>query len=468
MRKLTIQGGLLIIATFLFCIESQSVLAQEAVSTATSSSTSTTSSLETTTDSTENATSSPAGTTSSSAGAPAISSERSGAGIFSRTPVQILATIQGGYDDNVNTSANQTQGSAFTSGNVVLDYDFGDPRLQLILNAGAGGTYYYERLANQNYDINLKGALGVTYKATPRLTLGSTILASYLTEPSFNYGVGVNTRQGNYFYTTDKFFVSYEWTHRFTTRTSYTFGTINYDNNSIGVFANRVDNTFGNEFRLQLVPTTSLVAEYRFQTVNYFHEGEVVIPAMIVFNGMFVVIPAVRLHQDSTTQFVLAGLDHTFNPRLTASLRGGAEFRSYDADGDRTGPYFEGTLNYILGKRASLTWTNRYGIEEPDVPTSQSRTTFRTGLEARYNLTSRISSNLAAYYEHSDYHAAVSSSTLSTAFTEDSVDLSIALRYAVTRYFGVEARYNHTEISSDTASRDYARNRYSAGLTFTF
>lgn len=467
MRNLRARSRFFGIAALLFFVPCSVVRAQEAVST-TSSTATTTSSSETTTDASQGTISSPGNPPTSTAPATAVTSEPSGTGIFSKSPIKLTATLLGGYDDNVNTVPGREEGSSFTTGHVVASYDFGNPRLQLSLAATAGGTYYYERLANQNYDIDLLLGLEVRYKASPRLTLGSTILASYLTEPSFNYGVGVNTRQGNYFYTTDRFFVSYEWTQRFTTRTSYTFGAVNYDNNSIGVFANRVDNTFGNEFHFQLVPTTSLVAEYRFQTVNYFHEGEVVIPAMIVFNGMFVIVPAVRLHQDSTTQFVLAGLDHTFNPRLTASLRGGAELRSYDADGDRTGPYFEGTLNYILGKRASLTWTNRYGIEEPDVPNSQSRTTFRTGLEARYNLTSRISSNLAAYYEHSDYHAAVSSSTPSTAFTEDSVDLSIALRYAVTRYFGVEARYNHTEISSDTASRDYVRNRYSGGLTFTF
>ena len=460
MRNLRARSRFCGIAALLFFVPCSVVWAQEAVST-TSSSSATTSSSGATTDVSQT-------TTSSAAVGAAVSSQPSGAGLFSRSPVKITTTLLGGYDDNVNTVPGHEEGSSFTTGHVVASYDFGNPRLQLSLAATAGGTYYYERLANQNYDIDLVLGLEVRYKASPRFTLGSTILASYLTEPSFNYGVGVNTRHGNYFYTADRFFVSYEWTQRFTTRTSYTFGAVNYDNNSIGVFANRVDNTFGNEFLFQLVPTTSLVAEYRFQTINYFHEGEVVIPAMIVFNGMFVIIPAVRLHQDSTTQFVLAGLDHTFNPRLTASLRGGAEFRSYDADGDRTGPYFEGNLNYILGKRASVTWTNRYGIEEPDVLNSQSRTTFRTGLEARYNLTSRISSNLAAYYEHSDYHAAVSSSTPSTAFTEDSVDLEIALRYAMTRYFGVEARYNHSEISSDTASRVYARNRYSAGLTFTF
>jgi hypothetical protein len=455
MRKLAAQWTFCAIAALFFCIQSQTVRAQDAVPSTTTSSATTTGPTEST-------------TTTSSAGVPAVSSQPSGAGVFSRSPVEIVATVSGGYDDNINTVTGGAQASAFTNGHLILSYDFGNPRLQLTLNAGAGGTYYYESRANQNYDIDLRGGLGITYKATSRLTLGSSIVISYLTEPSFDYAGGLNRRNGNYFYTTDKFFALYEWTRRFSTKTSYTLDALNYDNNSIGVFANRVQNTVGNEFQYQVVPTTKLVGEYRFQTINYFHEGEVVIPEMIVFNGMFVIIPAVRLHQDSTTQFVLAGLDHSFNPRLSGSVRGGAEFRSYDSDGDRTGPYFEGTLNYVVGKRTSVSWTNRYGIEEPDVPNAQSRTTFRTGVQVKYDLTSRISANLASYYEHSDYRGSISSSVPSMPFTEDSVDVGLTLRYAITPYLRVEAGYGHTEVNSDMALREYSRNRYHGGLSFTF
>ena len=270
--------------------------------------------------------------------------------MFTPTPVKIYATLLGGYDDNVGTSRTSKQGSAFTAGNVILDYTFGDPRLQIILNGGAGGVYYYKQVGGQNYDIDLKGALGVTFKASPRLTLGSTVLVEYLTEPSFDAPGGLNSRNGNYFYTTDKFFVSYLWARRFSTKTSYTLEAFNYDNSAFGAFSDRVTNTFGNEFLFQLVPTTALVAEYRLAIVSY------------DMNSL-----------DSTTHFALGGIDHQFNPRLSASLRGGAEFRSYDQDGNRTSPYVEGLVTYALGKRTSVSWNSRYGIEEADLPGFQSR-----------------------------------------------------------------------------------------------
>ena len=368
-----------------------------------------------------------------------------GAGVFSTTPVKILASLSAGYDDNVNTNIGPKQGSSFTSGNLILDYTFGNPRLQLILNAGAGGVYYIDHVTGQDYDIDLKGAFSINYKASPRLTLGSTLLLEYLTEPSFDNPGGLNSRNGNYFYTTDNFFVAYEWSRRFSTKTSYTLEAYDYESNSVATLSNRTSHTFGNEFRLQMVPTTLLVAEGRYNTVSYQSSS-----------------------LDSTTYFALGGIDHTFNPRFTGSLRGGAQFRSYDADGDRTSPYFEGTLAYAVGRRTSVSWNTRYGIEEPEVPGAQSRTTFRTGLHTKFDLTSHISSTLDAYYVHDEYHSLATAVLPVVPFSEDSFDIGVALRYAITPLIAIQAAYHYTDVTSDVAFREYSRNRISGGLSFTF
>jgi hypothetical protein len=444
MRRLSV-----VLLALIFAASPHALRAQEAVSTTgTSGSTSSAgapSSSTTTSELSTGTTAPPTAVTSTSGEAATLTGGPSGVGVFSRTPIQIYATVSGGYDDNVNTQQNTKQGSAFTNGNVILDYTFGDPRLQLILNGGAGGTYYYEHVNGQNYDIDLKGALAITYKSSPRLTLGSSLLADYLTEPSFDTPGGLNSRNGNYLYTNDKIFAAYNWSQRFSTKTSYTFDAYNYDNNTVGVFSNRVSNTFGNEFQLQLVPTTSLVAEYRYDIVTYENAS-----------------------LDSTTHFALGGIDHIFNPRLSASLRGGAEFRSYDQDGQRTAPYFEGMVSYAVGKRVTVSWNNRYGLEEPEVPGSQSRTTFRTGFQTKFNFTSRISSNVDLYFVHDDYHAFTSAPIITPGFTENTFDGNISLRYGITPLFGVQAGYHHTDISSDVQFREYSRNRVYAGVSLTF
>jgi uncharacterized protein (PEP-CTERM system associated) len=216
-------------------------------------------------------------------------------------------------------------------------------------------------------------------------------------------------------------------------------------------------------------PTTSLVGEYRYEIISYLHDGEVVVPAMfILVNGVPVKIPPVRLHQDSTTQFLLAGFDHAFNPRLTASFRGGAEFRDFETGDSESSPYFEGTLAYALGKKTTLTWTNHYGLEEPQIVSAQQRKTFRTGLTGKYDFTPRISGTLSAYFENDDYQGTNSAGAVSPSFTEQSFDIAFSFRYAITRSFGIEAGYNYTDVSSDTSLRDYSRNRYWGGLNVTF
>lgn len=384
-----------------------------------------------------------------------------GTGVFSPTPVQIYLSVFGGYDDNVNTSLGPKKGSEFVGGNAILDYTFGDPRLQIALNAGAGGNVYFEKVNGQDYDIDLKGAVGISYKSTPRLTIGGTAILEYLTEPNFENPGGINSRNGNYFYTTDELFATYLWSRRFSTKTSYNFEAYQYDNNAVGLYSDRISNTFGNEFRFQMVPTTLLVAEYRYGIVNYAHEGEVIVPATLL-------TPAVQLQLDSMTHYVLGGVDHVFNPRFSGSIRGGAEFRSYDAGGDRTGPYFEGTLSYIVGKRTSVSWNARYGLEEPEVIGAQSRTTFRTGFHVKFDLTSRISSTLDAYYSHDDYHSDTNAAAPIMPFSEDTFDIGLGVRYAITPLLGVQAGYHYTDVASDSAFREYSRNRVDGGLSLKF
>jgi hypothetical protein len=367
-----------------------------------------------------------------------------GLGNYSAPPFLISISVRGGYDDNVNTSSISPNESWFTNVGASLTYAFGDARTRFDLAAGGGVTYYFDRI-DSDYDTNVYAGFSLTHKASPRLSLSTTVYATYQEEPDFSLFLGLNRRSGNYFYTRDKFTVTYLWTARFSTATSYTLGVIRYDDSSVSLFADRFENTVGNEFRFLLYPTTTVVAEYRFQFVAFDN-----------------------IARDSMSHFALAGFDHRFNPRMDSSLRGGVEFRSYEDDGDSTSPYFESALNYALSKESTISWTARYAIEESDVLLNQSRTTFRTGLRAKYSFTKRISGTLGAYFQHDAYDAINTLMAVSPAFDENSVDVAIGLRYALNRYFAIEAGCSHTEVFSDSVFREYSRNRVFAGLNLAF
>jgi len=391
-----------------------------------------------------------------------------GLGLFSNIPFHFTVTVRGGYDDNSTTGQAANSASGFVNSTINMTYDFGSPRTRLSLQLGGGITDYFDRPGG---GIDYNGFLGLSLRHafSARLVLNLTTYTAYQSEPDFSLGTGFNRRSGNYFYTNDKASVNYLWAPRFSTVTSYTFDALVYDNSGpagVGSFENRVENTFGNEFRFLLLPTATVVAEYRIQFVDY-----------------------QDMDVNAITQFILAGFNYSFSPRLNIVYRGGLQTRSLDSNQvvpasfqlvngvfvfipkhtlhtseDSVAPYFEAIATYVVGKQTSISWTSRYGIEEPDIPGQPGRTTYRTGLEGKHNWTARISSRLAAFYSHDHYGPA----NTSPAFNEDSLDMALSLRYAITRYLGVETGYNHTEIFSDISSRGYSRNRFYAGADFTF
>ena len=379
-----------------------------------------------------------------------------GIGRFEPLPFHVTASVVLGYDDNVVTALGQGNASTYIHPNIDLNYAFMDPRTTAKLKAGVGFNYYFDQPSDQAYDVNVSVGLSLVHKASPRLTLSAETNLSYLTEPDFSVSVG-NRRSGNYFYTVDEFKGTYQWQPRFATATSYSLFFVNYDDDVVGRFQDRAQHTFGNEFRFALQPSTILVGDVRFEIVDHTQT------------------PTVSSPQDSTSEFLLAGFEHTFNPRLNVSLRGGAQLRSYDNDGgDTTEPYFESTLSYAAGKRSVLSWTNHYGLEEPDLGKNQSRTTFRTGLTGTYSFTSRISAGVGFYYIHDDYAQGPPFILFgfifpgAPPFDENSVDVSLNVRYQINRDFSAFVGYEHTQIFSDISTREYSRNRGFGGLTFAF
>ncbi|PZR78991.1 MAG: hypothetical protein DLM52_01920 [Chthoniobacterales bacterium] len=369
-----------------------------------------------------------------------------GIGNFSRFPFRVTVSLQTGYDDNVFTSGFVAKGSAFTNGSLGLTYNFGSQRTEIEVRTGAGITYYWDRPEQPGPDYNAFLGLTAKHKFTARLTLDVTSYTTYQTEPDFSLNLGINRRSGSYFVTSDHFTLTYLFTPRFSTVTSYTFSLIEFENNTAGAFQNRIDNTVGNEFRYLILPTTSLVGEYRIGFTTYLDADA-----------------------KATTHFLLAGFDHTFNPRLNATVRAGVEIREFDEatggsqNGDRISPHIETTVTYALGARSNISWTNSYGIQEGDSTSSGGRTTFHTGLIAKYGVTPRITTQLALFYQHSGRDVQGGDTS-----EQDAIDAALSVRYALTRYLGVQVGYNYTDLSSDVFGRGYTRNRIYGGIDFIF
>lgn len=371
-------------------------------------------------------------------------SEGAGLGWLPAVPVRITAGTDIGYDDNVTlrSSSQDPQDSIFMRENVVLTYIRPGERTQFFA-VGVGRFSQYFDVSGQD-DNSGNVTMSLTHDFSSRLSFYASVYGSYQNEPNFTSNVGPQNVRTPYFDTVDIFALTYHWLLRFSTVTNYTFERVQYFSSPNGdsqnaSAQNRVENTFGQEFQFTLTSRTVLVGEYRFAEVDYD-----------------------TAPLNSTTNFVLAGVNHNLTEHLRVHFRGGESFRSLEDDGNTASPYFEGTLSYLRSNH-SLNWTVSYGFESPTAAGATTTETFRTGVNLNYDLTSRLSSTAGVYYHHDDNQGDIGSTG-----TQDSFDLSVGLRYTINKHFALYANYDHNSTSSLGSTSGYSRNRYSAGLTYTY
>jgi Putative beta-barrel porin 2 len=366
---------------------------------------------------------------------PASTFEAAGIGWLPAIPIQITAGVDVGYDDNA-TLTPSGKGSLFAGENVTLTYNRPAEPTQFYL-LGIGRFDQYFNVSRNDVDANV--TMSLTHNFSTRLSFYASVFAAYQSEPNFRSNVGPENVVSDHFYTTDILSLTYHWSTRFSMITSYTFERFQYFSSSIGSSQNRIQNTFGEQFQFSLTRRTNLVGEYRFETIDYDS-------API----------------NSTTHFILAGVNHNLTEHLVVHLRAGEQFRSLENDGNMTNPYFEGSLGYVSSNH-SLNWTSSYGLESPTATGVSTTKTWRTGLTLTYGLTSRISSTTGVYYHHDENTGGTGSTG-----SQDSFDLTASLRYTINKHFALHLDYNHTTLGSLGSMPGYSRNRYSAGLTYTF
>jgi Putative beta-barrel porin 2 len=372
-------------------------------------------------------------------------SEAAGLGWLPAVPVQITAGVDMGYDDNVTLSSSG-QGSLFTRENVVLTYARPSERTQVSL-IGVGRFSQYFDVSGLNETAG-NVTLSLTHNFSSRLSFYASVYGTYQNQPNFQSNVGPQNVVSPFFDTVDIFSLTYHWSSRLSLVTSYTFQRVQYFSSSTGnsqngvqntLAQNRIQNTFSEEFQFNLTSRTVLVGEYRYETINYD-----------------------TAPLNSTTNFVLAGVNHNLTEHLIVHVRAGESFRSLENAGNSALPYFESSVDYVRSNH-SLNWVTSYGFESPTAGGATTTKTLRMGLNLNYNLTSRLSSTTAVYYHHDDNQGGVGSTG-----TQDSLQLTLGLRYTVNRRLALHIDYQHDSTSSLGSTPGYSRNRYSAGLSYTY
>jgi hypothetical protein len=380
----------------------------------------------------------------------AAASEAAGVSWLPAVPIQINAGLDGGYDDNLTLSPSG-EGSILTRENVVLTYARPGERTQFFVVGVGRFSQYFDVSGLDETAGNV--TLSLTHNFSSRLSFYASVYGTYQNQPNFQSNVGPENVVSAFFDTVDLFALTYRWSSRLSLVTSYTFERVQYFSSSNGnsqngvqntLAQNRIQNTFNEKFQFSLTSRTVLVGEYRFETINYD-------TAPI----------------DSTTHFILAGINHNLTEHLIVHVLAGESFRSLENDGDSALPYFEGSLGYVSSNH-SLNWLTSYGFESPTAAGGVTTTkTLRTGLNLTYGLTSRLSSVAGVYYHHDENQGSASSGT-SSAGSQDSLDLLLGFSYTINKRLALHVNYNYTAQSSLGSTPGYSRNRYFAGLTYTY
>ena len=441
----------------------------------------------------------------SAAAAQAGTSSVTSDGNFARSPLTFTLDSRVGYDDNtlddpdrvelvlpnrrVRLNTRGPQGSVFFNEQLSLAFSGGSSRYSLTLGATAGASFYVDR-PGRDYDPNFGLNVRFAYKLTPRATFEASTFNVYQAEPDFGVVNGQTRRNGDYYYSANRFALTYRWTPLFSTVSAYEPNFYIYRQEPYSTFQDRIEQYLSQQFRFLVLPSLTVVGEYRFSYISYF-----------------------STNTDSYSHFVLGGLDYSASPRLKLSLRAGAEFRTFtdssttqgvapvvvqNLDGTfstvnqvvftqgrnhESSPYAEATAAYDLSRRSNLALTLRYGIEQGDsTQPDGTRDTFRLGFTYNQAITPRISGYLAFFYQHSNYlngdTVDAFGRVFSNDYNENVYDVSVGLRYAINRHFSAEVGYSHTTVDSDYRAlqgagfieglRDYDRNRAFAGLRVSF
>ena len=356
-----------------------------------------------------------------------------------KLPFSVTVGVGTGWDSNVNLSQDDEQESAYISAKIIAEYSTGDRRTSYSVGLTYTPQYYLDAPEGiDEYQNSASINFAFRHRATPRLTISDNLYFAYEYEPNYQIGTSVARRTQPYIYGYNNLNVAYAWTKRFSTVSGYTISGINYEDDSESG-EDFISHLFSQDFRYAFTRQTTGVLTYRYGITEY-------------DNGF----------GDYTSQYFLAGVDHSFSRRTVGSFRAGAEVRDRDNGGSSTNPYAEASFSHSIAKQTYIRAYGRYGFEDADIGNTTERTSLRTGVSVQQRFTNRLAGNLGANYIFDQFEGGT------TDFDDNIIEVSLGLDYSVYKNLVLNTGYSFTTTSSDESNREYDRHILSLGMTAKF
>ena len=321
------------------------------------------------------------------------------------------------------THADRTTPYSFSLEGSVLEYVKGVPTY--------GSTFYTGR-----------ATFNVEHQFSERLKVSNNFYLTYGTNPSNAFGYGATSAlwNGQFLYGYNNLNVSYAWTPRFSTTTSYTFDGIEYDDPAVATSQNRYSHLLAQQFAYKTSQRTSLTAEYRYRMTDYTKSA----------------------FQNYHSHFALVGVDHAWSENLSGSARVGAEFYQ-NATVSKTQPYAEAAVNYAVARQTQLRWFSMLGFNGALLGSYSSSYGVNTGVQVNHQISKRVSVNGGASYAHSELTGGPIARQ-----TQDSVFLNAGIGYQLMDNVNLNANYSFSTQLSNNPLVEFNRNTVSLGASATF
>lgn len=385
-------------------------------------------------------------------------------------PLEWSLGLNATWDDNVNPTAIGigANESAFSLNPYVgLAFVSISPQSTLSVYARLGAIYYIDQpAAIGSDDLYPQVRLGVdwTHRFTERLRFTSRNFAAYELEPDYAYGFATSRQADAYFYWGTDNAIGYRWTERLATYTGFGIEGLDYDD----VVANQDRTIFKlfHQFRYQLTPQSVLTLDYRYTQTD----GD-------------------GFASDSSSHYVLLGIEHRFSPNTIIVAKAGAQFRESDAalGSSTTSPFVEIAFRTDVNDQFTLRSFVRYGIEDYDTTRTvatgtglglydfDDRRTLRFGIRGTYEFSPRLSVFAGADYVPANFDdgrlvAVIAPGPTATAagLSEDLLNLYAGFTIRFTERIYGSLSYNFTDSDSDFFGQSYDRNRVNVGVHAQF
>ncbi|MGA2661611.1 MAG: outer membrane beta-barrel protein [Verrucomicrobiota bacterium] len=239
--------------------------------------------------------------------------------------------------------------------------------------------------------------------------------------------------------------------------------------NPAGVL-NRIEQSVHLDSRRQFTPTTVGVVGYQFADTDY-TAGQQLLASdpSIVSNS-----------RNNRGHYGYVGIDETFRPDLTGSVRVGARYTDYYNDptaSDNVSPFVQLSLRWRYGAGSYV----EAGFTHDRVPTdlvggvtapggtsltldSETSAVYAT---VNHRLAPNLYGNLTGQFQDSDYNGG-----LFNNFTDHFYTFGASLEYRVSNYLSTQLGYNYDRLESNIPAsiepRSFDRNRVFLGFTASY